>query len=64
MCYFIQNLKWRKDNNIDNILLEDFSDLDADLRGFMEGCDKEGHPSKQAIKIIASTTSPREVLNI
>ncbi|XP_035711070.1 uncharacterized protein LOC110854679 isoform X2 [Folsomia candida] len=40
----IKNLKWRRANNMDNILKENWSDFDQDFRSEFLGCDKEGSP--------------------
>jgi len=40
----LQNLEWRKENNMDDILNEDFSDFQGEYRYSIEGCDKEGRP--------------------
>lgn len=40
----MQNVKWREENNIDNILEEDWSDFDKDYRISVEGCDKSSRP--------------------
>lgn len=37
-------IKWREENDIDNILDEDFSDFDNEYRSYLEGCDKDGRP--------------------
>jgi len=39
-----ENLKWRKENNMDTILDEDFSELDRDYPFQIEYEDKEGKP--------------------
>jgi len=41
---FLKMLKWREENRMDTILLEDWSDLDKVLNTDVEGCDKEGRP--------------------
>jgi hypothetical protein len=38
-------IRWREENNIDTILEKDFTDLDEEYRGYIEGCDLEGRPS-------------------
>ncbi|XP_021968240.1 SEC14-like protein 2 [Folsomia candida] len=40
----MENLQWRKDNDIDNILTEDWSDFEAAFPYEIHGCDKEGRP--------------------
>ncbi|OXA49147.1 Phosphatidylinositol/phosphatidylcholine transfer protein SFH4 [Folsomia candida] len=40
----MENLKWRRANNMDNILKENWSDFDQDFRSEFLGCDKEGSP--------------------
>jgi len=40
----MDHLKWRKDNKIDNILNEDWSDLEQSYRYYLEGRDTEGKP--------------------
>ncbi|XP_021958783.1 SEC14-like protein 2 isoform X1 [Folsomia candida] len=40
----MENLKWRKVHNMDNILKEDWSDFEQEFRFEIQGCDKEGRP--------------------
>ncbi|XP_035714226.1 SEC14-like protein 2 isoform X2 [Folsomia candida] len=40
----INNLEWRKENGIDTILDEDWSDFEKDFPFDIQGCDKEGRP--------------------
>ncbi len=40
-----KNLRWRRSNNIDNIMLEDFSDMQADYPYTFNAHDLEGRPS-------------------
>ncbi|OXA47457.1 Patellin-2 [Folsomia candida] len=42
--FFLKNVQWREDNDIDHILQEDWSDFDREYRVFVEGCDKSGRP--------------------
>lgn len=39
-----QNINWRKENKIDTILTEDWSDFERDFRADIQGCDLEGRP--------------------
>jgi len=40
----LKNIQWRKDNNIDNILNEDFGDFYNNLVFHTDGVDKKGRP--------------------
>ncbi len=40
-----QNLAWRKENDIDNILNESWTDLDTEFKFLIDGCDHEGRPT-------------------
>jgi hypothetical protein len=43
----MQDLKWRKENKIDNILEEDWSDFEEQYKySLFDAKDKEGKPSK------------------
>lgn len=50
-CTNLKNLKFRKENNIDNILKEDWSDVMRDFPATIDTYDKEGRPSKLHICI-------------
>ncbi|XP_021962022.1 SEC14-like protein 2 isoform X2 [Folsomia candida] len=40
----LEDIQWREENDIDNILHEDWSDFDREFRVNVEGCDKTGRP--------------------
>ncbi|XP_021961916.1 SEC14-like protein 2 [Folsomia candida] len=40
----LKDIQWREDNDIDNILKEDWADFDREFRVHIEGCDKSGRP--------------------
>lgn len=42
-----QNIDWRTENRIDNVLNEDFTDLEEDYRFYIEGHDFQGRPGKK-----------------
>ncbi|XP_021953391.2 SEC14-like protein 4 [Folsomia candida] len=39
-----ENLEWRKENDMENILNEDWSDFESNYPIELQGCDKEGRP--------------------
>lgn len=44
--FYTQNLEWRKENDMENILNEDWSDFESNYPIELQGCDKEGRPGK------------------
>jgi hypothetical protein len=51
-----QSIQWRQDNNIDNILEEDFSEILKDCPYNIEGHDMEYRPRKQDSMFITTST--------
>lgn len=41
-----KTIAWRKENKMDTILIEDFSDIENEYPFYLDGVDKQGRPSK------------------
>lgn len=47
MCFLKQTVKWRKQNKIDQIFTEDFTEISQKLPLFSGSVDKKGQPGKE-----------------
>ncbi|CAL8112990.1 unnamed protein product [Orchesella dallaii] len=42
--FILEDIKWRKENTISSIHVEDFSDIEDDFKAYVESYDREGKP--------------------